>query len=566
MSQRYTEVFTLTLQEAQYHRNTCPQYILHQRGLPTKVGTRIWNHLQLLLPHHQHFIQTNLRCRETSPLAVLHTDVGGGPTGSTTTLDLVSPQTRCEPSNEWAHTTSHSYNTRSGPTNHSWRTTCAVQPPKPGTQGAQPVLEQAQTATATEPTAREPGPPPATGASGICTWCHGASGTPPSAQQAQSHIAARQSRGQLVDATTTHGAPLLSAATVARQADGDPHHLVEMWAPRTGHPMPTAHATPEQHRWLHTHFKQAAERDTATVAWGPNARAEGRFHPGTWDTQQQAITFLVLAKHCSATPEDPAYPVKHRCSQVQDWRMVEWTTFHPQTAYLFQYVYDYLTQGHERNNDYVRMNPAATEILRQGTGVYATRRLRQDAYTPLATTEWGAHIHAYQPTMPCGLPHPKNHNTIIFADASGTTSLTKAAGWAALELKVHTKRRLLQHHLTGATIFGAPSDVELETLAIVVDAVNDTNQEPHDHTHHVWVVVDAAVDFRIVRRLARQPVHKATDSSLGTQAPQLWTSLWHLPKHVVLHLVKQESHRYSLGNRHIDLHAHNQLAEHTLDG
>ena len=82
-------VFTLTLREAQYHRNTCPQYILHQLGLATKVGTCVWNHLQLLLPHHQHVIQTNHRCRETGPLAVLHTDVAGGPTGNTTTLDLV---------------------------------------------------------------------------------------------------------------------------------------------------------------------------------------------------------------------------------------------------------------------------------------------------------------------------------------------------------------------------------------------------------------------------------------------------------------------------------------------
>ena len=41
------------------------------------VGTRVWNHLQLLLPHHQHVIQTNQWCRETGPLAVLHTDVGG---------------------------------------------------------------------------------------------------------------------------------------------------------------------------------------------------------------------------------------------------------------------------------------------------------------------------------------------------------------------------------------------------------------------------------------------------------------------------------------------------------
>ena len=83
------EVFTLTLREAQYHRNTYPQYILHQPGLPTNVGTRIWNHLQLLLPHHQLVIQTDHRCRETRPLAVLHTDVGDGPAGSTTTLDLV---------------------------------------------------------------------------------------------------------------------------------------------------------------------------------------------------------------------------------------------------------------------------------------------------------------------------------------------------------------------------------------------------------------------------------------------------------------------------------------------
>ena len=83
------EVFTLTLREAQYHRNTCPKYILHQQGLPTKVGTRIWNHPQFLLPHHQHVIQTNHPCKETGPVAVLHTNVGGGQTGSTTTLDLM---------------------------------------------------------------------------------------------------------------------------------------------------------------------------------------------------------------------------------------------------------------------------------------------------------------------------------------------------------------------------------------------------------------------------------------------------------------------------------------------
>ena len=139
-------------------------------------------------------------------------------------------------------------------------------------------------------------------------------------------------------------------------------------------------------------------------------------------------------------------------------------------------------------------------------------------------------------------------------------------GGAALEIRTDATGRLRQHHLTGATIFGASSHGEPKTLAVIVEAVNDTHQEPLDHTHHVSVVVDAAVDFQIVRKLARQPLHKAIDSSLGTQALHLWTALRRLPKHVVLHLVKQESHRYSLGNGHRDLHAHNQLAEHMPDG
>ena len=123
------------------------------------------------------------------------------------------------------------------------------------------------------------------------------------------------------------------------------------------------------------------------MALGPSAAAEWRFHRGTWDTKHPAITFPVLAKHRSATREAPAYPVKHRCSQVQDGQTVEWRTFHPQKAYLLQYVYGYLTQGQEGNNDYVRMNPAATEIIHQGVGVYATWRLQPAATTPWDTTE-----------------------------------------------------------------------------------------------------------------------------------------------------------------------------------
>ena len=268
------------------------------------------------------------------------------------------------------------------------------------------------------------------------------------------------------------------------------------------HHTPTADATPEQHHWLHTQFKQASAEDTATVAWGPGTAAEGRFHQGTWDTKHPAITFLVLAKHRSTASEAPAYPVKHLCSQVQDWQTIKSTTFHPQKAYLLQYVYGYLTQGHEGNNDYVRMNPEATEIIPQGIGVYCTRRLQPATNTPWATTEQGACVHTYQLTRRCRLPCPDDRNTVIFADASGTRNLTPAAREAALELETEAAGRLRQQHLTGATIFGTSSHKELKTLAIIVDTVNDVHQQQRDHAHHVWVVVDAAVDFQIVRKMA----------------------------------------------------------------
>ena len=93
-------------------------------------------------------------------------------------------------------------------------------------------------------------------------------------------------------------------------------------------------------------------------------------------------------------------------------------------------------------------------------------------------------------------------------------------------------------------------------------ANNTVSGAPQGQPQHVWVVVNAAVDFQIIRRLARQPLHRATDSSLGTQALHLWAALRNLLGHIVLHIVKQESHPYNLGHGHIDLHAHSQLAEH----
>ena len=83
------EVATIRLQAAQRARNTCPCWILPQRGMPTNMNTRLWNHLQLLLPSPHHAILTDHTCSEEGPLAVLCRDLPHHPKGTINTIDLV---------------------------------------------------------------------------------------------------------------------------------------------------------------------------------------------------------------------------------------------------------------------------------------------------------------------------------------------------------------------------------------------------------------------------------------------------------------------------------------------
>ena len=253
------EVFTLTLREAQHQRNTCLQYIvnniLHQRGLPCTVGTRIWNHLQLLLPHRRHVVQTNNRYKKAGPIAILHTDAGRGPTGEAIILDQVDPTSResnAQP-NVSPPASGHP-SCRLPPAPRLAQQIGFGNPPTYGSHHSRPpaarrwgdprriqsVLEHSQAVPTTEPPQQKPGPPPTAGTAGVRSRGHNTGSPPTGAQRPQR---------QLVDASPAHGTQVPPTTVTTRPTDGHTHHVLAMRAPSTGNAMahpPTVGTTPPQ--------------------------------------------------------------------------------------------------------------------------------------------------------------------------------------------------------------------------------------------------------------------------------------------------------------------------------
>ena len=168
------------------------------------------------------------------------------------------------------------------------------------------------------------------------------------------------------------------------------------------------------------------------------------------------------------------------------------------------------------------MSPQAKHIISKGIGVYATPVLQPT--TPVAHLTTGLAIYAYLPMNPCRLPQPSPADRLFFTDASGESALTAITGGATLQL-THTGGHYHVDHHTGHTTYGASSHGELGAMA---DAIAEIAAHLPAHLPHivrVWFVVDATVDTHLLLRIARQPLHKATATSLGTQALLLWKAL-----------------------------------------
>ena len=257
--------------------------------------------------------------------------------------------------------------------------------------------------------------------------------------------------------------------------------------------------------------------------------------------------------------EHPYYPLHHSCHTPElQTQTLTCHDLNPDTAYILHYIYSYLTQG-QPEQGLIALSPQAKHIISKGIGVYATPILQPT--TPVAYLATGLAIYTYLPMNPCRLPQPSPADRLFFTDASGESALTPITGGATLQL-THTGGHYHMDHHTGHTTYGASSHGELGAMA---DAITEIAAHLPAHSPHivrVWFVVDATVDTHPLLRIARQPLHKATATGLGTQALLLWKAPRSLPPYVQLHIVKQESHRHQYGNGKVDNQAVHQRTTH----
>ena len=112
----------------------------------------------------------------------------------------------------------------------------------------------------------------------------------------------------------------------------------------------------------------------------------------------------------------------------------------------------------------------------------------------------------------------------------------------------------MKHH-RGHTTYEASSHGELGAIADTIAKVAANLPALLPHVVPVWLVVDATLETHLLLRIAGQPLHKATATSLGNQAMLLWRALRSLPPYIQLHIMKQESNRHQYGNGKVHMQA-----------
>ena len=162
--------------------------------------------------------------------------------------------------------------------------------------------------------------------------------------------------------------------------------------------------------------------------------------------------------------------------------------------------------------------------------------------TPGGHLTTGLAIYAYLAMKPCCLQKPSPAEVIFFTDASGESTLTSITGGVTLQL-THTEELYHMDIHMGHTTYQASSKGDPGAMADAITRLAATLPANLPRVLQVWFAVDPTVNTHLLLRIAGQPLHKATATSLSTQALVLWKALRSPSPYVQLHIVKQKTVR-----------------------
>ena len=244
--------------------------------------------------------------------------------------------------------------------------------------------------------------------------------------------------------------------------------------------------------------------------------------------------------------EAPIVPVGHKCRESA--RRIR-LTVHGLPADRVWYlvlVQAYLEQGRVKGDRAWCHGVVVTKGWRARTdNKWAVYRGVREPSIEDGVREYGIRRHrvyCHSPREVVRIPEPTEERVLLFPDGSGVEGQPPMAGAAALRVKVVGQ---VTESVVEKMVYGAVSHGEVQVVADVVGEIAEDVRE-------VWMVVDAEADMASLRRLARRPLYEALGMGLASQVYAIWHGLEMKKVPLVIHLVKQESHRAGVGNHEAD--------------
>ena len=291
----------------------------------------------------------------------------------------------------------------------------------------------------------------------------------------------------------------------------------------------------------------------AEVWWGEEKEGKRTGVQLGWDTvrglQEEddgvAVSFRMTDTGGPAE-EAPIVPVGHKCGESA--RRIR-LTVHGLPADRVWYlvlVQAYLEQGRAERDRAWCHGVVVTNGWRASTdNKWAVYRGVRELSVEDGVREYGIgrhRVYCHYPRDVVRIPAPTEERVVLFLDGSGVEGQPPMAGAAAVRVKGVGQ---VTESVVEKMVYGAVSHGEVQAVADVVGEIGEDVRK-------VWMVVDVEADMASLRRLASRPLHEALNTGLASQVYAIWHGLEMKKVPLVIHLVKQESHRAGVGNHEAD--------------